>query len=160
MMEKRKSHAFGKNVYLLGLGQDGQFYWLEQAAWDCDWYWGLGYVETYTRSESPESSRDINSHNHFDSMFFEKTVSCNEAFTNFFTDTPLSEKEMWKLLELMRAAYIARAYSDMLHTGGAHISQNPVKETIKNQEEYTRINNEVIPALMTEVYELLSPEEE
>lgn len=158
-MKKRKSHAFGKDVYLLGLGQDGQFYWLEQATWDCDWYWGLGYVETYTRSESPERSRDINSHSHFDSMFFKKTALCNEVFADFFTDTPLSKKEMWKLLELMRAAYIARAYSDMLHTGGAHISQNPAKETIENQEEYTRINHEVIPALMAEVYELLSPEE-
>ena len=159
-MKKKISYAFGKDVYLLGLGKDGEFYWLEQATWDCDWYWGLGYVETYTCSSSPSSSRDIRSHNHFNSMFFKKNVSCYEAFTDFFLDIPLGENEAWKLLELMKAAYTAREYSDMLHTGGAHISQNPVKETIRQQTEYDRINQKVIPAIMSEVYKLLSPEEE
>ena len=34
-MEKKKSHAFGKDVYLLGT-INGRYQWLEAPSWDCD----------------------------------------------------------------------------------------------------------------------------
>lgn len=157
-IKKIRSRAFGKDCYLLGADKKGVWYWLEAAKWDCDWYWGLGYVESYTRNESPITSKDVSSHNHFDSMFLGKAASCKDMFDEFFVETPLNDNEVWKLLELMNAAYIARRYSDMLYSGGAHISENPMKETIRNEVEYKRINEEVIPALMAEVYKLLSEE--
>ena len=52
------------------------------------------------------------------------------------------------------------AHSDMLHTGGAHISSNPVKDAISSEAEYKRINEVVIPAICEQVYKLLSEEEE
>ena len=157
-MKKTKSRAFGRDCYLLGSDRDGVWYWLEEAKWDCEWYWGIGYVEAYTRNKSPETSRDINSHSHFSSMFFDKDKFCKDVFDEFFVETPLNSKEVWKLMELMKAAYIARDYSDMLHIGGSHITNNPAKEVIKDDIEYKRINKEVIPAIMTEVYKLLSEE--
>ena len=66
-MEKKKSHAFGKDVYLLGT-INGRYQWLEAPSWDCDWYWGFGYVEEYTRHDKPSASRDIVSHTHVDSL--------------------------------------------------------------------------------------------
>ena len=38
-MEKKKSHAFGKDVYLLGT-INGKMQWLEAPSWNCGWYWG------------------------------------------------------------------------------------------------------------------------
>jgi hypothetical protein len=49
MLSKRKSHAFGKDIYLIGKDKSGTNYWLESPSWDCDWYWGFGYIETYVK---------------------------------------------------------------------------------------------------------------
>ena len=55
----------------------------------------------------------------------------------------------------MQSAYTARKYSDMLHTGGAHITSNPVWYVLHDDAEYERINKKVIPSIMNEVYKLL-----
>ena len=82
----------------------------------------------------------------------------NHEFENFFADTPLTNKEIWTLIELMMSAYNARAYSDMLYSGGAHQTANPCKDVICNKQEYDRINREVIPAIIKKVYEILKGE--
>ncbi len=159
MMKKRKSHAFGKDCYLLGKGKDGLYYWLEKAKWDCDWYWGLGYIKSYTNSKCPECSKDIFSHRHFDTLF----LKCNsthkiyvDAWNDFFEESVLTEKEVWTLMELMKTAYLTREYSDMLFRGSSGISSNTAESIIKNDTEYERINDIVIPEIMKRVYNLLS----
>ena len=154
-MKKQKSHAFGKDIYLLGKDSDGTTYWLEAAKWDCGWYWGGGYVRTYTNNNCPSRSRDICSHQHFDSLFFNKRTDGYTAFKEFFAETPFTDSEIWKLLELMKAFYIAREYSDMLHRGRAHYTANPVKEVIQDETEYERINKKMIPSIMEEVYKIM-----
>ena len=155
-MDKCKSRAFKKDIYLLGKDEIGILYWLQQATWDCDWYWGGGYVRTYTNNEYPHLSRDIDSHQHFDGLFFKGHKNGYDAFKEFFVETPFTDKEIWKICELMRSFYIAREYSDMIHRGGAHYTANPVSEIIKNDAEYERINKVVIPAIMQSLYEILS----
>ena len=154
-MKKIKSHAFGKDTYFLGMDADGVWHWLEAAHWDCDWYWGGGYVEAYTNNTKPNLSRDICSHQHFNGLFFNKNTNGFDAFKNFFIETPFSDSEIWKICELMKTFYICREYSDMLHIGGAHYTSNPAKETIKNVLEYERINKNVIPEIMNELYKIL-----
>ena len=155
-MNKRTSNAFGKIIYLLGKDENGILYWLQQATWDCDWYWGGGYVETYTNNEYPHLAKDIDSHQHFDGLFFKGNKNGYDAFKEFFVETPFTDKEIWKICELMRSFYIAREYSDMIHRGGAHYTSNPVSEIIKNDAEYERINKVVIHAIMQSLYEILS----
>lgn len=155
-MKKQKSHAFGKNCYLLGKDKNGIYYWLEESKFDCGWYWGIGYVETYTNNEYPNLAKDIDSHQHFDGLFFNKTKNGYDIFKEFFVETTLTDKEIWILLELMKSLYITRQYSDMIYRGGAHYTNNPCKDILKNGAEYLRINDEVIPNLLSEVYKLLS----
>ena len=159
-MKKVKSHAFKKDCYLLGETNDGTRYYLEQATFDCDWYWGGGYVETYTNNKCPHLSGDICSHQHFDSLFFRQPrMDGFTAFKEFFFETPFTNDEIWKIVELMKSFYIAREYSDMLHRGGAHYTENPAKDTIMNDAEYKRINEIVIPSIMKELYKILGGEE-
>lgn len=159
-MKKRMDHAFGKDTYLLGVDCDGVLYWLEAAQFDCGWYWGGGYVETYTNNKYPGKSRDIESHQHFDSLFFNRPRKNGfDAFKEFFTDTPFSDDEIWKICELLKAFYTARDYSDMLYTGGAHYTSNPAKDHIQNETEYQRINKDLIPALFKELYSILGGKE-
>ena len=154
-MEKKKSHAFGKDIYLLGRDVHGTNYWLEKASWDCGWYWGFGYVETYTNNRIPGKSKDISSHQHFNGLFFNLNKLSYDVFKEFFVETPLSNDEIWELLELMRSFYTAREYADMLHVGGSHFTTNPCKEIIQDLGEYDRINKVVIPAICEAVYDLL-----
>lgn len=151
--KKMVNSRFGEH-YLLGV-HDGREYWLEKPSWDCGWYWGFGYVEAFT-NRVISKARDIAEHTHFDSLFMRSGVYPKGAFELFFQSTPLSENEVWKLTELMKSAYIARHYSDMLHTGGAHQTQNPCADIIKSDEEYKRINEVVLPSIFEEVKKLLT----
>ena len=149
MMKKKKSRAFGKDIYLLG-EKDGERYWFRAASWDC----GIGYIETFTNNRNPAALRDIS---YFDHLFFGN--GCDNIF-GFFDKSTLTKKEKWTLLELMKSAYTARKYADMLHCGCSGITDNPATDTICNDEERNRINKVVIPKIMEQVYTLLTPEKE
>ena len=154
-MKTQKSHAFGKDIYLLGKDSDGTTYWLEAARWESDWYWGGGYIKTYTNNRHPEKAKHIRSHQHFDGLFFNKYVSAYTLFKDLFSKTPFTDSEIWKLLELMKAFYIAEEYSSMIHIGGANYTTNPAKEAIQDTAEYERINKKMIPAIMDEIYKIM-----
>ena len=116
---KRKSHAFGKDVYLLGEKKTGELIWLQAASWDCNWYWGFGYIEEYTNNQHPESSRDINSHSHWSGLvgkqekynFEKKCFELSSDYIHHLNDNPdmaattLTDKESWELADLMQSFY-------------------------------------------------------
>lgn len=148
-MKKQTISKFGDKFYLLGKNLNGQKVWLQEATWDCDWDWGLGHVETFNKNYT-----DINSHTHFDSLFLEKDIY--NSFINYFTETTLNKNEIWQLLELMQSLYTFSKYSELLHRGGAYITNPICADIIKNDGEYKRINEVIIPELNNKVYELLS----
>lgn len=158
-MKKEKSFAFGKNIYLLGKDEEGVTYWLEEASWDCDWYFGFGYIETYTNNKNPRLARDINSHEHYDTKILKNGV-CPSDFKKIFVETPLDDDEIWKLNELMETFYTLKKYHELLHIGGSHITKNSVSDILKNDKEYKRLKDVVFPALFKEIYNLLENEEE
>lgn len=159
--KKTKLHKFGSDYYYLGQDCYGKNYFLEQATFDCGWYWGGGYVQTFTNNRNPAASRDISSHSHFDTMFFNNKRTCAyDAFTTFFDVTPFSKDEIWKICELMNAFYTARRYADMLYIGGTNYTRNPATTAIQSESEYKRINEVVIPAIMSELYVILSPDKD
>ena len=154
-MTKQTRRRNGKNIYLLGKGTDGLNYWLEAPSWDCGWYWGFGYVETYTNNAQPENARDIRSHQHFDGLFLKKDL--HKSFKDFFKYTPLTDGEIWKLLELMQEYYTLRKTADLFSIGGSHITESPTRAVLKNAEMAEKINKEYIPAITAEVLKILSP---
>jgi hypothetical protein len=78
-----------------------------------------------------------------------------ESFKDYFVDSPLSDDEIYTLLELMDSLYTVRQYSDLIYNGSSNISFNSCSKIIKNEEEYERINEVVIPALLSDIYNLL-----
>lgn len=157
-MKKKTDFVFGKKIYLLGKDEEGINYWLEEASWDCGWYYGFGYIETYTNNETPHLSRDINSHEHYDSKILKNGV-CPEDFRKIFVETPLTDSEIWKLNELMQTFYTLKKYHAMLYIGGSHITTNSVHDILKNDKEYNRLKDIVFPALFKEIYNLLENKE-
>lgn len=155
-MKKDIKRAFGKEIYLLGK-KDGINYWLEAPSWDCGWYWGCGYVETYSNNSCPERARDISSHQHFDGLFFnKKNKNGYDAFLEFFDEITLEKKEVWTFVELMKTIYTLKDTAEVLGRGGSHYTTNPCKDVIINNEEVKRINEIILPALFEEVKILLT----
>lgn len=144
--------------YLLGKDENGIKYYLGSFSFDCGWYWGGGYIRTFTNNNSPSLSRDIVSHQHFDNLFFQQKENGHTVFNKFFVDSPFSNEEKWQIMELFKSFYTARQYSDMLYLGGSHYTYNDCCEIIKNNSEYERINKVVIPEIIKKIYNIMSPE--
>ena len=158
-MQKIAMRAFGKKVYLLGRGKDGRHYWLEEPSWGRDWYWGFGYVVTYTTDANPSISHDINSHYHFDYLFLHGPQDCYSTFTEFFEETPLTEKEIWQLLELMKTFYALEETAEIFVRGGSHITENQFKNIIKSERRAQELNAAVIPPIAYGACKLLTPDD-
>lgn len=159
MLQKRKSHAFGKDVYLLGTNEYGEPIWLESASWDCGWYWGFGYIEVYTNKNHPEKARDISSHSHFDGLVGFKDEHNN--YIHHLNESPrmestvLTDKESWELCDLMKQFYTLREAAEIFHTGNAHLTSCGISN--KNPEMEREINEEILPRIFERIYEILTP---
>lgn len=164
MLQKRKDHAFGKDVYLLGRNERGELLWLEAPKWDCDWYWGFGYVEVYTGKGgkgrvSPSKASDISSHSHFNGLVDFMTEG-NKYIAHLnesprIKETVLSDSESWEICDLMKSFYTLAAAAAIFHTGGSHLSTSAVSLKSREAEDY--INQVAIPAITARVLEILAP---
>ena len=145
-MKKQTTVAFNKKIYLLGKDAEGTKYWLEAPSWDCDWYWGFGYVETYTNNNCPSKAADINSHQHFDSLFLnDSKVSAFDSFKEFFKETTLDQKEIHLLIDYMSSFYKLKDVAKTLGVGYSNMT-----ETAKE------INEKILPAIFKRIDILLS----
>ena len=147
-MKKEIKEKFGSH-FLLGKDANGKKHYLEKASWDCGWYWGFGYIHTFT-------AHDIGCHYHFDG--FAKNCNLYDGFKNAFVDCVLTDNELWTLCELMKTFYNLKTAAEVLGRGNSHYTSNPCADIIKNPEEAKRINEVVLPAIFEEIYKLLSPE--
>ena len=154
-MEKKKINWHNHEYYLLGQDNEGINYWLESAEWACKWYWGFGYVETFTNNDNPEQSKDIESHQHFDSLFLNTDVMCFEAFNVLLVDHPFTDDEVWKLLDLFKTFYTCKEYAATIRNGNSHLTDRKLLATIQNKDEERRINEIVIPEIISNVYKIM-----
>lgn len=152
MIKKRKSFAFGKEVYLLGSDSDGVKYWLEAPSWDCGWYWGFGYIETYTNNTNPSRSRRVESHQHA-TDFYSKW--CNEILK----EKTFSDDEKWALCELFKNFYTLRNLAEtQKHEGkeGDFTSKRYGFDYRKLLREDVNINRDCLPFVMAKIVSILS----
>lgn len=152
---KTKARGFGKDVYLLGAGEDGTYYWLEAASWDCGWYWGFGYIETYTNNKNPSIARDIQSHEHADKFMSEFFTEWNGSKPRL-TQRTFTEAEGWELCELFKQYYILKETAEYFGRGKAHVANTQIAD-YKKPELVKKINEVRMPAIFNRIYEILTP---
>lgn len=126
------------------MGQaDGENIYLSAPSWDCDWYWGFGYL----------GNKDC--HYHVDGLDTSKNLF--DAIKDHFGET-LAIKEdddLWSFCELMASFYALKKTAEVLGRGGSNYGENPVREIIKNEAEAKRINNEVMPAIFDAIENII-----
>lgn len=154
---KTKSHAFGKDCYLLGRVAHGDLIWLESAKWDCGWYWGFGYVEVYTNQRAPSLARDISSHSHFSGLVGKQDSGQHISHVNeSLQESVLTESESWELSDLMKTFYTLRESAETVGRGGSHLSGSGSRDFLKSTDMAETINKIMLPQLFEEVYKILS----
>jgi len=157
-MNKKVTSVFGKKIYLIGKDSSGVNYWLEEPRWDCDWYWGFGYMETYTNNKRPEWARDISSHSHWGGFcgleIGNKYIHHINA-SPMLSETVLSDRESWELSDLMKSFYTLKETAEIFHLGNSHLTSTGINLKDKNLEDH--INTVVLPSIFKRIIEILSP---
>ena len=165
-IDKKTDKAFNKKIYLLGQDKDGYNVYFEAPSWDCDWYWGFGYIETYTRKTNPSTSSDTNSHSHWKYCIVGDRGTNSSEYIYHINDNPnlistvLTDKESWELSELMKKFYILQNAAELFHKGSANITNSPINDKIQSTELYNKINHELMPIIFKRIDEILTPEKE
>ena len=165
-IDKKTDRAFNEKIYLLGQDKDGYNIYLEAPSWDCNWYWGFGYIKRYTRKTSPSTSEDISSHTHWNYSIVENGSMNNSKCIHHindnpdFTSTVLNNKESWELSELMKKFYILKNAAALFHKGSAMVANSSINNKIQSMELSNKINHELMPIIFKRIDEILTPEKE
>lgn len=104
--------------------------YLSKHSWDCDWYWGMGYIGNATL------------HTHFDYTFLCGSISDTDI-TKVFSQTKLTQNNWWTILEMFSSAYKLSATAAVYGRGGAHITTNLCKDKLQDKELSDRINKDL-----------------
>ena len=155
-MEKKIVEVFGRRNFLLGKDKNGIKYYLEEPHFDCGWYWGGLYIETFTNNNQPTRSVDISSHQHFDSMFLmDRHIMGSTAFKAFFKESVLDEHEIYRLITLAETFYTLRQAADLMHCSESRQLSDDCYDVIKDREMYKNIVTRKIPAVISDILNLL-----
>ena len=153
-MEKKTSKAFGKKVWLLGKDKDGINYWLEEPSWDCGWYYGFGFVESYEDNKSPDKAKDIDSHQHFDSLFLNGPKCSKDMFKEFFVETPLSDDEIWELVDYMQTFYTLKSVAELFKHGYSWQTSKAKIDQLQSDEQNDLVNKVWLPEVFKRIEKL------
>ena len=134
---------------------DGDVF-IVRPTWDCGWYWGFGYLERWKGRKG-----DIDFHTHINVEFSENGEShrCNwyEGMRHLLDKGDVFENDTkrWQFLEIVKTIYNLKMTAEVLGRGGSHYADNPLSDEIYNPIEVRRINEDLIPKLIDEMYKVL-----
>lgn len=158
-MKKKTIYVFRHKYYLLGRVSDGKYVWLQAPEWECGWYWGGMYLNTFTNNNNPAYSRDIDSHTHFDSTFMKGPEYAKKMFEEYFEETTLTEDEMWILCDYMKTYYTLKSTAELYRHGYSWQTSKALIDNLKSEEREAYINKVLLPELFKRIEDLLSPAE-
>lgn len=127
------------NICTLGIPADGgRAEFLRDFSWDCNWYWGGGYI----------GNNSI--HHHFKGLADGENVDLHTAFNNYFARTQLTDNQVWRLCDLMKQFYAYKEAAECFRLGGHMCSSNE-----RNKEE---INNDLAKTINLHIQDVIIPE--
>jgi hypothetical protein len=99
----------------------GEKLWMTKHSWDCNWYWGFGYIG------------NKNLHCHAD-VFIEKLIwmSKEDVFESSIFKT---HDQFWEFKDLLKSAYALKKAAEVYHLGGHCISTKRTKLVVNKRRE-------------------------
>ena len=158
-MEKEKREFHNKDLYLLGIDENNTRYYLESPSWDCDWYWGFGYIQGFNGKTISDRSHE--SHQHANNFMSEWFTEWNGSKPKLKQQT-FTEKEGWELSELFNQFYHWKEHAEVIGKGGCHVVTIEDLKWYKNAKplynsEVKHINEEIIPEITARIIKILTP---
>ena len=132
----------GTVVKPFGYFQPKEKIYLTSHTWDCDWYWGMGYI----------GNKDI--HTHFNSEFLSNNDYLSEHIESVFTDS-----EWWVIRDLFKQAYALKECAAVYRHGGHQTTKKGLTDVIQSKTMEDRLNADLKAVLdkvwyyMTKGYE-------
>lgn len=132
---------------LFGHKLDGEVIYLDLPTWDCNWYWGFGYLgnrQCHYHLKTYKEEGGFGEH---------RNISMFEALRGDYKLCPAlaDDNNLWKFCELVKTVYALLEVAEVFHRGGSHYSSNPCKDLLKSPEQYKHINEVLLPALFKEI---------
>lgn len=134
-----------KGKYYLGVNNLNEDVYLEKPSWDCDWYWGFGYITSYS------------SLTHWDYIVQEAHCNAFDAIKKYFKTLAISDDALWKLCDYMQSYYTLRSAADLFYSGNSNYTSD-VKVSFKDKSFYEKINEELLPNLFKAIDDLFKGE--
>ncbi len=117
----------------------GEKIYLTKHSWDCDWYWGFGYI----------GNKDL--HTHFNIVFLETTrYTPKEIFDTCIFDS----KTWWVLRDLFVQAYALKKAAEIYQHGGHQTTLTGTTDMIKDLNK-AEILNKDLEKILNKIWEIV-----
>ena len=126
-------------VFLGSRKSDNARIYLTKPSWDCERYWGFGYIG------------NVREHSHLSGYANGRNINMYDALIEDYDLTENVKNNLWKFCELVATAYALKTTAEVLGRGGSHYTTNPCADLIKNKDEVKRLNEIVLPAIFNEI---------
>ena len=100
---------------------------IEKHSWDCEWYWGFGYLG------------NAHCHFHLESLITGET----DVKKVFDKGTWLSQSDWWIIRDLAIQAYGLKTAAEVYRHGGHQTSVAGITDKIKNLEKAKELNKDL-----------------
>lgn len=120
--------------FLIGRNK-GEDIYLSAPSWDCDWYWGFGYLGNENRHYNVE----------------EYCSSFDDFKKHFGKSLLIRDSKIWVIVELFNSFYKLREAANLFYTGCSGV----LRDIIINKSEWERINKIVLPKIFDSIYNIL-----
>ena len=119
--------------------------YLSRPKFDCDWYWGFGYLG------------NDRCHYHLNGVTEGKNINFRDALLAHFGDSFIIKDEalVWQFSEIVLTIYTLKKAAEMFYRGGSHMTTNPDAASLKKTEWVDEINNVLIPRQIAALYKIL-----
>ncbi len=158
-INKKTINVFGHNYWLLGVDKYGQNIWMQENEWQCNWYWGGLYLNSFTNNRQPERSKDISMHTHFDSLFLNKSKSAYDLIDEYFESMVISKDQLYELVDLMMTVYTLKDAAELFHNGCSWQTEKAKIDGLKDETLENKINKELLPQVFERIRKLLTEED-
>lgn len=113
-------------------------------SWECDWYWGFGYLG------------NRNCHYHLNGIGKYENINFHDAMLKHFGESlVLKDTALWQFCEIVLTIYTLKEAAEVLGRGGSHMTMNPDKQLLCVPDTVAHINQVLIPAQIASMYKIL-----
>lgn len=102
---------------LIGKTENGDKVYIQKASYDCDWYFGFGYINVFEPNKQEPTV-----HTHWDHYFTGSSHVQPENIKEKLSEVKIDEDSLWRLCDLMKTFYTLKEASGVYERGNSHLT--------------------------------------